>query len=107
MHAEACWLFSFMAGEDGTLDKEELIRAHGGDFKIFEAIDADSSNVVSEAEWREWLHKKHEQKGKDTQKAWKWLRSFVDTLKVSLNVAAHEERRAVEVWEALAKKVQK
>ena len=34
-------------------------------------------------------------------KAWKWLRSFVDTLKTSLNVAAEEERRAQERWAKL------
>ena len=37
MIAEAEWLYAYLSGEDGAMDKQELVAAHGGDFRIFQA----------------------------------------------------------------------
>ena len=66
-----------------------------------QALDADSSAHICKNEWLEWLERQHDKKGRGSDKAWKWLRSFVDTIKTNLNITAKEEARAAAEWERL------
>ena len=89
--AECEEVYTLVAGlleDDGRLHKEELVKAHGGDYRVFEKMDTDHDNTVSLDEWKAWIVAKHRAKagGPDAaEPAWRkadsWLSSLLFTLK--------------------------
>ena len=52
---EAEKVYMIIAKEDGLLDKEELVAAHSGDYRIFDLLDADGNGVVTVDEWHDYI----------------------------------------------------
>jgi len=65
------------------ITKEQLVAAHGHDFKLFEQIDRDGDGVVTLTEWHEFLRRTHVERG---LKGDKWLLSILATLSRRLKV---------------------
>ena len=63
--------------DEGGIRKAELVRAHGGDFMIFEGMDTDNDGKVTLEEWHDWLKKTHQEKGADGDR---WLTTILDTM---------------------------
>ena len=63
---------------DPAVSKEQLVRAHGGDYSVFERMDTDADGRISLEEWLAWLQAEHQRKGKHGDKH---TRTFLHTLK--------------------------
>ena len=75
-----------VGGDDKTVRKEDLIRAHRGDFKIFDSMDMDDSGEVTETEWIAYLRDMKRIKGaKNPEKGEKWVSSFLGTMSQNLD----------------------
>jgi hypothetical protein len=71
-----------MSGSDGLLSKDELVAAHGGDFKIFAKLDTDGNGMISQDEFLAYLKSRHAEKGaKKAEKGDQWLRQLLFTLR--------------------------
>ena len=62
---------------DGVVTKEELVKAMGGDFHVFEAMDVDHDQLVDLANFTAFVEDRHRAKG-DHGDA--WLHDFLYTL---------------------------
>jgi len=88
-------VFHLLAEEGGdmfTIRKEDLVRAHKGDFKIYEAMDGDADGSVTIAEWRDWLWATRDKKGPG--KGPKWLKQLLTTLRTNLKDGVREGKQA-------------
>ena len=79
-------VFRLVAGltpddDESTISKPELIKAHHGDFKLFEQLDADSDGRITIDEWHRFLQSKHTEMG---GKGDAWLRSVLHTLRQNI-----------------------
>jgi len=72
-------LVSRLIDDDGLVYKEELVRAHGGDYNVFAEMDLDRSGEVTTEEWMRWLHAEHDRKG--LPKGDHWLGQLLYTLR--------------------------
>jgi len=52
---EVFGLVAGLCGGGGGLLKEELVKAQGGDFHLFEHIDSHQTGDISKEEWNAWL----------------------------------------------------
>ena len=88
IRAEAELVFGLVASlnadeDKNTMSKAELIKAHNGDFKLFEQLDGDSDGRVTLDEWHTFLERKHMEKG---DKGDVWLRSVFHTLRKNAEI---------------------
>lgn len=78
-------VFRLLAGltpdDESTISKLELIKAHHGDFKLFEQLDVDSDGRITIDEWHRFLQSKHVEMG---GKGDAWLRSLLHTLRQNI-----------------------
>ena len=85
--AHAREIFVYIAGQDGDsahMTKEELVTAHGGDYRLFERLDSNGDGVVTQQEWLAFLDLTRAEKGEDV--GFKWLMRLMYTF--SLNIGA-------------------
>jgi len=69
-------------GDHISITKEELVKAHDGDYGIFDKIDVDSDGNLTLDEWYDWLKRTHLEKGGA------WLTSILHTLSRHLKAEA-------------------
>ena len=63
------------------VSRNDIVHAHGGDFKLFDRSDADANGEVTEAEWMKALEEEFRKKGaKKKDKGEKWLKTLLHTL---------------------------
>ena len=86
--AEAKTVFDLLASvetEDASIDitvvtRRQLIRAQGGDFKLFEKLDVDGDASVTIEEWLDYLRRTHAEKSKSrVERGDKWLHTLFHT----------------------------
>jgi len=65
-----------------VFQKEELVEAHEGDFKIFEKMDSDSDGNITKQEWRDFISKTEEEKGE--KKGERWRNNLLNTLTTNI-----------------------
>ena len=84
-------LVSAVGGETDLMEKTELIKANGGDFKLFEALDEDESGTVTLEEWLAYLKKTRALKGaKKPEKGDRWLQNLLYTLRSHISTSNPE-----------------
>ena len=85
-------VFTLTAASGGvatTVRKEDLVRAHNGDFKVFEKMDKNSDGEVTLDEWIVFLKRTKKKKG---PKKWeKWITGFLTTLSTNLKTDSASE----------------
>ena len=85
-------VFTLTAASGGvatTVRKEDLVRAHNGDFKVFEKMDKNSDGEVTLDEWIVFLKRTKKKKG---PKKWeKWITGFLTTLSTNLKTDSATE----------------
>ena len=89
MYDEAAEVFRLLADGDGLVSREEFVRAHNGEYKVFDKLDTDSDGNVDADEWHAFLKETHEKKGR---KGDQWLLSLIHTLRD--NIRQHRKARA-------------
>jgi len=67
--------------DDEVMHKDELIKAHHGDFHLFDELDFDSDGRVTSEEWHAFLKRNHAEKA---HKGDEWLRSMFHTLRQNI-----------------------
>lgn len=53
-----------LSGDPGLLYKEELVAAHGGEYRKFRKLPCSPDGVVAEGDWVEWLQRRHVRKSR-------------------------------------------
>jgi len=86
---QAATIFQLMCrleGDDEKLRQSSLVRAHGGDFKLWEKIDVAKEGLVTMEQWSTYLRETCEKKKQKKGEA--WLSRLTHTLSVNLHVIA-------------------
>ena len=99
-------VYQLVAGEDGIISKEELIDAQGGDYRLFQHMDADNGGSVSKLEWLIFMRGTHAQKSLTSiKKGDKWLDHLMFTLRRGCGMSEMtlaQEREARDVYNIVA-----
>jgi len=81
---EVFTLVAAAGGDSHTIRKEDLVRAHKGDFKIFSSMDLDGDGDVTLLEWMKFIRATV---AKKKAKGQTWLKSLLTTLRTNVRTA--------------------
>jgi len=82
------------SGDQGLMDKEELVLAHGGDMQPFEKLDSSSDGSVTKDDWLGYLHLIYQEREEKTEgEGGQWVTTLLHTLKHNLEAEASEKAK--------------